>query len=521
MAYNNMNMVQETAKQRYEKLKQHREDYLDRAQECSELTIPSLLPPDGFHSSSDLYNPFQSVGARGVNNLASKLLLLLLPPNSPFFRLSISGNAKKDLEQQKEFKSEVEKSLATIEREVSAKIEQLALRVSVFEALKHLIVAGNVLTYLPKKGTMRVYPLTNYVVRRDASGKLLEIVIKESISPLSLKDDVRNLVIQDADYKSDEDVELYTHVYKLDDKKYYVCQEVNGIKIPESIGNFSEDNMPYQALRMVRVDNEDYGRGYVEEFLGDLKSLEGLSQSLVESAAASSKVVFMVKPNSVTRKKDLSMTRNGDIITGSRDDVAVLQTEKQYDLQVVERSIARLEERMSYAFLLHTAIQRDAERVTAQEIRYMAEQLETSMGGIYSLLSQEFQLPLVSILMKRMSQANEIPTLPKNSVRPTIITGIEALGRGNDLQKLREFVAEVANLAQVNPQIVQSLNTQDLIKRIATGLGIDTDGLMKTEEEMAAEQEAMQADIQNQQMMQMAEKAVAPIAGGMMKQQGE
>ena len=52
---------------------------------------------------------------------------------------------------------------------------------------------------------------------------------------------------------------------------------------------------------------------------------------------------------------------------------------------------------MSYAFLLNTAIQRDAERVTAQEIRYMAQQLETAMGGIYSLLSQEFQLPLVTI----------------------------------------------------------------------------------------------------------------------------
>jgi hypothetical protein len=305
----------------------------------------------------------------------------------------------------------------------------------------------------------------------------------------------------------------------MDDKKFYTCQEVKAVKIESSIGTYPIESLPYQALRMVRVDNEDYGRGYVEEFLGDLKSLEGLSQALVESAAASSKVVFMVRPNSVTRKKDLAQTRNGDIITGSSDDVAVLQAQKQYDLQVVERSISKLEERMSYAFLLNTAIQRDAERVTAQEIRYMAQQLETAMGGIYSLLSQEFQLPLVTILMKRMSQANEIPSLPKGSVKPTIITGVEALGRGNDLQKLREFVAEIANLAQVNPQIVQSLNTQDLIKRIATGLGIDTEGLVKSEEDIMAEQEEMAQQMQNQQMMQMAEKAIAPAVNGAMKQQ--
>ena len=244
-----------------------------------------------------------------------------------------------------------------------------------------------------------------------------------------------------------------------------------------------------------------------------------MSQALVESAAASSKVVFMVRPNAVTRKKDLSLSRNGDIITGSRDDVSVLQAEKQYDLQVVERSIQKLEERLSFAFLLHTAIQRNAERVTAQEIRYMAEQLETAMGGIYSLLSQEFQLPLVTILMKRMEQANEIPSLPEKSVRPTIITGIEALGRGNDLQKLREFVAEIGNLAQINPAVVQSLNPEDLIKRIATGLGIDTDGLIKSQEQLAQEQAAQEEQMQNEQMMQMAEKAVAPVANNATKPQ--
>lgn len=505
---------QHTAKERYETLKEKRIQYLDRARECSELTIPALIPEEGFNHTSELYTPFQSIGARGVNNLASKLLLLLLPPNSPFFRLSVSGKTKEQLEEQKELKSEVEKSLQKIEKEVQNKIEQMALRVSVFEALKLLIVSGNVLTYLPKDKSMKVFSLNQYVCTRDSEGELLEIVIRESITPLSLDPDVREQVISDADYKEDEECELYTHIYKIDNEKYYICQEVHGIKIPKSIGTFTKDSMPYQCLRMIRVDGEDYGRSYVEESLGDLKSLEGLSQSLVESAAASSKVVFMIRPNSVTKKRDLALTRNGDIITGSRDDVSVLQTDKQYDLRVVQESIRALEERMSFAFLLHTAIQRDAERVTAQEIRYMAEQLETSMGGIYSLLSMEFQLPLVKLLMKRMSQTKEIPSLPKGSVKPTIITGIEALGRGNDLQKLREFISEFVNLAQVNPNIVQTLNPSDLIKRIATGLGIETDGLIKSQEQLQAEQMAQQDQMMQEQMMNAATDTVAKSVPG-------
>ena len=517
--YTDMSAGNDSAKQRYEKLADERYHFLDRARDCSELTIPSLIPDDGFNDSSDLYTPYQSVGARGVNNLASKLLLLLLPPNAPFFRFSLSGQAKEELAQQKEMKANVEESLGKIEREIANKIERLALRVSTFEALKHLIVAGNVLLYLPKNGTMRVYPLTQYVCRRDAEGRLLEIVIKETTTPLSLDDTA--LAQIDGQYKQDENIDIYTHIYRLPDNKFYVCQEIKGVKIENSVGTFTEDNFPYMALRMIRVDNEDYGRSYVEEFLGDLKSLEGLSQSLVESAAASSKVVFMVKPNSVTRKSDLAQTRNGDIITGTREDVTCLQSEKQYDLQIVERSISRFEDRLSFAFLLHTAIQREAERVTAQEIRYMAQQLEMAMGGVYSLLSQEFQLPLVNVLMRRMQQANEIPKMPKDSVEPVIITGIEALGRGNDLQKLREFVMEIMNVAQVNPQLAQALNTQNLVTRIATGLGIDTEGLIKTEEQLQAEQEAMMAQQEEDMLAQTAMDAAGPAIQEAIKQEGK
>ena len=129
-----------SASGRYEKLAADRDSYLDRARECAELTIPSLLPYEGFTYSNDLYQPYQSVGSRGVNNLASKLLLLLFPPNSPFFRLAIDSKTKKELENQAGLKTQIEETLANIEREIQAEVESSALRVPIYEALKHLIV---------------------------------------------------------------------------------------------------------------------------------------------------------------------------------------------------------------------------------------------------------------------------------------------------------------------------------------------------------------------------------------------
>ena len=159
-------MASENIKKEYTKLEAKKEQFVDRGRECSELTIASLLPPEGFSDSSDLYTPYQSVGARGVNNLASKLLLLLLPPNEPFFRLTTSNKINQELEEDEALRTEVERSLAKIEREVMRFIEESALRVSLFEALKHLIVTGNVLVSIPKNNQMKIYNINQYCVER-------------------------------------------------------------------------------------------------------------------------------------------------------------------------------------------------------------------------------------------------------------------------------------------------------------------------------------------------------------------
>ena len=79
----------DTLAKRYSMLEAERYTFLERARDAAVLTLPMLMPPEG-HSYSTIYEtPYQSVGSRGVNNLASKLILTLLPHNSPFFRLMI------------------------------------------------------------------------------------------------------------------------------------------------------------------------------------------------------------------------------------------------------------------------------------------------------------------------------------------------------------------------------------------------------------------------------------------------
>lgn len=483
----------------YAKLEIRRDNFLVTARRCAQLTIPFLVPPEG-HTSSSIYpTPFQGVGARGVNNLASKLLLALLPPNSPFFRLVVDRYELKKIENNVKLKTALEAALGEVERAVGDEVETSAVRISVFELLKHLIVAGNGLLYVPKKGGIRVYHLDRFVVRRDPMGHVKTIIVKEDICREDIPPTILKRIGGTPEGSSEKTQALYTCIHRSRlDQHWKVWQEVGGFVVPDSEGTYPKDRCPWVALRYSKIDGEDYGRGLVEEILGELSTLEGLQQTMGEGSAAAAKLLFMVSPTGTTRVKAIAEAPNGAIIQGNKDDVTVLQVDKFYDFRTVQAEIARLEKNLELAFLLTAGATRQAERVTAEEIRAMVQELEGTLGGVYSVLGQELQLPLVNALMDRMSADGRLPKIPKGIVKPTIVTGLDALGRGNDLQKLDSFVAGLQQL--FGPQQVgRYVNISDYLERRATSLGIDTEGLIKTPEEIAAEdQQAQQAALTQQ-----------------------
>jgi hypothetical protein len=160
---------------------------------------------------------------------------------------------------------------------------------------------------------------------------------------------------------------------------------------------------------------------------------------------------------------------------------------------------------------MNSSVQRNAERVTAEEVRFMASELEDALGGVYSILSQEFQLPLVNRLMDRMTKQKKLPPLPKGVVKPAIVTGLEALGRGHDLNK---YLTMLKALQPLGPEVLaQYMNPGDYISRVATSLGIDPGGLVKSQQEI--DQQMQMA--QQQQMMQMGGELAGKLGPSVVK----
>ena len=109
-----------------------------------------------------------------------------------------------------------------------------------------------------------------------------------------------------------------------------------------------------------------YGRSYVEQYYGDLLALENLYKAILEASASLSKVLFLCNPNGTTRPRTLSQASNGSIVQGNAADVTVLQAAgKSQDLQIANQTIERIENRLAFAFMLNTAIQRPGERAVS------------------------------------------------------------------------------------------------------------------------------------------------------------
>jgi len=500
-----------TARERYNKLSSNRYQFLDTAVECSKLTLPYLISrEDESQNHRVLVTPWQSVGSKAVVTLAAKLMLALLPPQTTFFKLQVKED-KLGEDVTPEIKSELDLSFSKMERTIMESIAASNDRVVVHQALKHLIVGGNALIFMGKEG-LKHYPLNRYVVNRDGNGEVLEIITKESVSKelLNMKNfEPQPNRVQDEGSEHTDEVDIYTHV-KLDNGRWRWHQECLGKVMDGTKGTAPKNASPWLVLRFNTCDGEDYGRGRVEEFLGDFRSLEALSQALVEGSAAAAKVVFLVSPSSTTKPQTLAQAGNGAIIQGRQEDVTVVTTGgKTADFATAANLAQQLERRIGEAFLQLNI--RQSERTTAEEVRLTQLELEQQLGGLFSLLTVEFLVPYLNRVMMVLQRNGQLPKIPKEYVSPTIVAGVNALGRGQDRESLTTFITTIAQT--LGPEaLMKYIDSTEAIKRLAAAQGIDYLGLVKREEQIQQEMQQQQQMAQQQALVEQAgQLASAPM----------
>ena len=487
-----------------------RVELLDQARLSASLTKPWILPPQNQQRNQRLPESFQSVGPRGITNLEGKMLLALWPPNMPWMQFRLASQYQYNPGIPPEEKQSYANSLYMLELTIQSILESSTLdpsngrRRSGFrsqkrQALSHILITGEVLEELTDDYRIKIFRRDQYVTKRDSTGDVLYHIIREELDPLILSDEQlvkANLSRSDLSAKpvGERMVDIYTMAeYQPQIQMWLFSQEVNG----SLIGQPSEEPVNrYMCTPFELVSGENYGRGFVEMNLGDLRSLDQLREKLLDFAAAASNFLFFLDESSLLREEDLTAKTGsvlrGRVSAGSVQDAAVLTLNKLNDFSVVARVHSEVRKDLGKAMLLEEEITPRGDRVTATQVNRIASELEGALGGIYSAVSDDQQRPLLDRMLWQMGKDNLIDSatkevLDRKLVDVVIMTGVAALQReirSNQIVTFNQLLQQVPAAAQrIDPTVWSDV--------MARSMGIDEPGLVKSEEQMQAEQAAI------------------------------
>ena len=479
-------------------------DLHDRNEKYARWTLPYVYPDEN-SKEQELATDKDSIGARAVNHLSNRVVDIMFPASRPFLRLELDEAASAELQSAGVPLEEVDKSLIKAEKRSVRDLDAMGHRNAATLAVKYAIITGNGLMYYPegKRHKAQVYNTRDYCVVRDVSGTVIELITRDCKVFETLSEDVQSqLVASDKVKKYDDDskVSLYTSI-KLDEtsSKFKVRQAADKVELTINDNTYAREDLPWIPLTWNLVRGEDYGRGMVEDYRGAFGAISVLSQALLEGIIAAAEVKFLVNPASIVDIKALNQSANGTYHSGREGDVVSVKSDKHLDMQAVSQAIENYTRQISQAFLLNSGSTRDAERVTAEEIRADARELETSFGGIYSRFTEDWQKPVAVLLLKRQKIQ-----LGEDTIFPTIVTGLDTLSRLGDLDNYRLFMQDLSLVASIPEPMQAVLDIQGLMIFVGNNRGLDYSKFVKSREVVQAEQEAAQQQLQQQQQAETA-----------------
>lgn len=490
----------EKLSQRYQTLHNKKGDILRRCEDYSMWTLPYIFPHEGT-KHTELNGPVDSTGARAVNHLSNKLIMTLFQPHNPFFRLMVQDDvinefktlAENGDEEATQILADLDQQLADAEKAAMRELDYNTYRTEATMVAKSLIITGNALIYHPEKGSGRVqsYNLRDFCVVRDLSGNVVEIITRDKKALFTFSKDVIETLRKSNNRKYDKDncdVTLYTHLLLKEDGKFHLRQSADDVAL-DSTGSWTPDDLPWIPLTWNLVRGEDYGRGLVEDYAGAFHALYVLNNALVDLVGIAADIKFLVNPQSVLDVAELNRAESGTYHSGQEGDITTVQLGgKQFDIAIVEAAVERFQRQIAQAFLLNSATTRDAERVTAEEIRMVANELEMSHGGIYSRFAEEWQFKTAKLMLARIN----VKVGRDNLLYPQIITGLDSLSRAGDLDNLRLFVSDMSLLDAVPEEIRAVIDPHRFAQFIGIRRGVDYDKFLKTPQQLQAEAAAQQ-----------------------------
>lgn len=464
-------------------------------EEYARLTLPYLCPPSEENSPGEIATAAVPFAPRLVNHLSNRVVDTMFPQDRPFFTLQITDENKEKIaaevgkDDAGKLLQELRSSTARIENAAMSKMDLTSYRPRAIEAVKHLIVTGNVAIRRLKDGKRVVYGVKDFACKRDLRGSPVLIMLRDMHVFSGLPDEAK--AVYRTKYPHTEEntkVALYTKFVR-DGSRWVRTQSVEDIAVG-SVARFNEDTMPVLVLTWSLSRGMHYGRSLVADYLSAFQNLEAAEAALIDTIEMQADIRILVSTRAQTDVEEFNRSSRGSYHAGNPEDLTPTTVGD------LSRAIAQFREviqgwqrELAQAFLMNSAAVRDAERVTAEEIRYISQELNTAYGGLYSRLAVEWQRHEANYVLADLQLSTDARAII-DSFNILITTGLENLSREGQLANLRNAINDISMLDAIPEDVRSDINKAKVVEYIFSNWGVPFEEFLLTGEEKAAAQEA-------------------------------
>lgn len=471
--------TEKTKRAQYEKIWDVSSEYTIR-----EMYLPDTLRETLFNSPEDMVEG-DNIGSEGLSNLISVVQRTAFQPNKPFFETAPKkGSELAALPPAKRVAICAETALNG-----SLALYKHGLSEALYYILGRFLCVGTVAWKLPTPGTdemIEVYELNDIVVKRGYNGKLAHLIIQDKTTLNLLPEEIRQQVADKYKDAKEREVSLYTMLEANEYGKYEVRQAVDEHEL-DVAHNFTPGiDSPYQVSSLFTPRGRNYGVGAVYRYLKWLHAANVYRDANTDVAAVGSLLNWGVTPNAAVNPDEFEQRSQGQAFSLREGDVFPIVPKIGQQYQLTANSYAEVAQTLQRAFMVFSAVQRNAERVTAEEIKTVIRALEESHSGVYAQVGSQIQRPLAHAALRMVDNPELKPWVSQMDIQ--LVSVHESMGRAAQNSNLLTSLNQISVLNSIPPEISAGLKKQAIIAAIFANNNAKVDDYVMTEEEVAQAQ---------------------------------
>lgn len=290
--------------------------------------------------------------------------------------------------------------------------------------------------------------------------------------------------------------------------------EVSGKRIVRESGYHE---FPCCVPRWMKIPGTSYGIGPVYDALPDCKELNETKR--MEKAAQDLAIagMWIAEDDGVLNPRTVKVGPRRIIVANSTDSMKPLLTGA--DFNVAFSAEDRLQASIRKIMMADQLQPQDGPAMTATEVHVRVALIRQLLGPVYGRFQAEYLQPLVERCFGLAYRAGAFPPAPESLQNANFnVRYISPLARAQQLENvtaIERLGANVANLAQVAPEVTDLIDADEATRVIADALGVPAKVIRTSDAVEQLRQQRQQAQQQQaeQALMMQAGSEAATTAG--------